>query len=90
MIDKAALLTKLRALTGQCVTLHGESFQVIEILSEGPTVVLQSLAHDTVIQANAQGEASRRVPKIVEVSAWLGGENLLDPRVTAWLQGTPG
>ncbi len=85
MIDKPDLLMQLRQLIGRCVTLHGESFQVIEILPEGPVVVLQSLAEDTVIQANAQGEASRRVPRIVEVPAWLGGADLLDPRVDEWL-----
>lgn len=76
-------------LIGQCVALHGESYQVIEILPEEPAVVLQSLAEEKVIQANAQGEASRRVPRIVEVSARLGGENLLDPRVAAWLKASP-
>lgn len=89
MIDQATLLAQLRALIGECVAVHGEPFQVIEILSDGPTVVLQSLAEDTVIQANAQGEASRRVPRIVEVSAWLGGEDVLDPRVAGWLQNSP-
>jgi len=86
MIDKPALLKQLRNLIGKRVALHGESFQVIEILPEGPVLVLQSLADETVIQANAQGEASRRVPRITEVQAWIGGEKLLDPRVAAWLE----
>lgn len=88
MIDKPTLLAQLRNLIGQRVAVHGESFQIIEIIAEGPTVVLQSLADETVIQANAQGEASRRVPRITEVPAWIGGEDLLDPRVAEWLDST--
>lgn len=85
MIDKENLLRELRSLAGKRVLLHDESFQVIEILPEGPVVVLQSMAADKVIQANAQGEATRRVPLIVEVPAWLGGTDVLDPRVKGWL-----
>ncbi len=85
MDEARQLLNQLRSLIGQQVELHGDPYQVIEILPEGPVVVLQALAEETVIQANAQGEASRLVPRIVEVSAWLGGEGILDPRVSGWL-----
>lgn len=85
MDNTGNLLFRLRTLIGQRVRLHGEPFQVIEILPEGPVVVLQDLTSEAVIQANAQGEASRLAPRIVEVPAWLGGERTLDPRVAGWL-----
>jgi len=86
MDESQELLTRLRRMIGQQVRLHGDLHQVIEILPEGPVVVLQALQQASVIQANAQGEASRLVPRIVEVPACLGGENTLDPRVKSWLQ----
>lgn len=79
-------MQRLRQLIGSRVRLHGDPFQVIEVLPEGPVVVLQALDADHVIQANAQGEASRRVPLLVEVDARLGGESTLDPRVSGWLR----
>ncbi len=85
MNEREELLQQLRSLIGTELRLHGDRHQVIEILPEGPTVVLQALDEEPVIQANAQGEATRRVPRIVEVQAWLGGANALDPRVKAWL-----
>lgn len=86
MDESEQLLRQLRNLIGTRLRLHGDLHQVIEILPEGPVVVLQALDEEPVIQANAQGEATRRVPRIVEVDAWLGGANALDPRVKAWLQ----
>ncbi len=89
MNEPENLLTDLRRIIGQQVHLHGELHQVIEVLPEGPVVVLQALEGGAVIQANAQGEASRMVPGIVEVPACLAGENALDPRVRGWLQAPP-
>ncbi len=86
MHESTDLLTRLRNMIGRQVRLHGDLHQVIEILPEGPVVVLQALEQDSVIQANAQGEASRLVPLIVEVPACLGGEKTLDPRVSGWLR----
>lgn len=86
MDESQTLLQRLRQLIGSRVRLHGDPFQVIEVLPEGPVVVLQALDADHVIQANAQGEASRRVPLLVEVDARLGGESTLDPRVSGWLR----
>ena len=86
MDETNELLTALRFLIGTRVYLHGEPYQVIEILPEGPVLVLQALEAEHVIQANAQGEASRRVPRLVEVDARLGGEDTLDPRVAGWLR----
>lgn len=86
MMDESdELLQRLRSLIGSRVRLHGDPFQVIEVLPEGPALVLQALDAAHVIQANAQGEASRRVPRLVELNARLGGEDTLDPRVAGWL-----
>lgn len=86
MNESRELLTRLRRIIGRQVRLHGELHQVIEVLPEGPVIVLQALDGEAVIQANAQGEASRMVPEIVEIPACLGGEETLDPRVREWLQ----
>lgn len=87
MNESAELLTRLRQLIGARVRLHGDLCQVIEVLPEGPVVVLQTLGSEHVIQANAQGEASRKVPRLIEIDALLGGEQVLDPRVAGWLRG---
>ncbi|QKT04854.1 hypothetical protein HUS23_14055 [Ectothiorhodospiraceae bacterium 2226] len=51
---------RLRILIGRRVRHQGQDCQIIEVLDDGPTLILQG--DDAVIQANRFGEAHRRVP----------------------------
>jgi hypothetical protein len=66
-------LDRLRQLIGRNLTYQGVACRVIEILPEGPQLVLQDCNHGKVIQTNQYGEANRRVPQVFTVS-------LLNPR----------
>ena len=60
---------RLRALIGLELDWEGHRWQVIEILPDGPSVVLQATDGAREIQANQHGEAARRVPRCREVPA---------------------
>lgn len=55
-------LDQLRSLIGERVRYGGDAFFVMEVLEDGPYLVLQSLTDDPVIQANQYGEAHRLAP----------------------------
>lgn len=59
-IDPPAL-EELRSLIGRDVSFAGQHCRVIEVLEDGPALVL-SCSADNVIQANQHGDATRRVP----------------------------
>jgi len=59
----------LRALLGLELDWEGHRWQVIEVLPDGPTVVLQATDGAREIQPNQHGEAARRVPCRREVPA---------------------
>ncbi|RMG27394.1 MAG: hypothetical protein D6721_10660 [Gammaproteobacteria bacterium] len=55
-------IENLRRLLGVEVEYQGRRCRVVEILEEGPQIVVQCLEHRT-IQPNQYGDASRRVPE---------------------------
>lgn len=55
-------LDQLRGMIGLQVYYHGSLCQVVEILEDGPALVLQDLQAHTTIQPDQHGEATRRVP----------------------------
>ena len=57
----------LSHLLGQPLTYQGMRCRVIDILEEGPALVLQGGAATRAIQANQHGEASRRAPPLFTV-----------------------
>lgn len=57
-------LSQLRSLIGQSVSHRGTACHVIEILADGPALVLQDAERNTDIQDNQFGEPNRRVPRI--------------------------
>jgi len=63
MKDHISIVDHLRELIGSNVRHHGIKFVIIEILEDGPALVLQDCEHHTTIQADQHGEAHRRVPK---------------------------
>lgn len=57
---------ELRAIIGMDVIYHGQHAQVIEVLEEGPSLVLQASGTD-VIQSNMLGHPTRRSPETLTV-----------------------
>ena len=55
-------LDQLRGMIGLRLFYQGIQCQVIEVLEDGPSLVLQSIEEEPGIQANQHGEATRRVP----------------------------
>lgn len=68
MAESSLILTRLRALIGRRVSYLQREYQIIEILDDGPSLVLLALGNEPVIQANMHGEACRRVPQTYTVS----------------------
>ena len=60
-------IAALTALIGHRVRAHGQEFQIIEVLEDGPSLVLQQNV-DTVIQPDQLGEAHRRVPETLVIA----------------------
>jgi hypothetical protein len=73
---------KLGNLLHRRVTYQGVECRIIEILDEGPALVLQDCRHESVIQANQYGEASRRVPRLFTVSLLNVRRDALNPALT--------
>lgn len=61
MSDPAVTLQRLRALIGQRVHYEGLDCQIIEVLEDGPSLVLQEQGVAAVVQDNQHGEGHRRV-----------------------------
>ena len=55
-------LDQLRNMIGLRMYHQGILCQVIEVLEDGPSLVLQSIAEAPTIQPNQHGEATRRAP----------------------------
>lgn len=71
----AELIKDLRDLIGQFVEYQGIRCEVIEVLEDGPAIVLQDCNNHNTIQADQHGEAHRRVPKTrtVQVPVYASG-----------------
>lgn len=54
---------RLRACIGREVVCAGERCVIIEVLEDGPMLVLSCLSGATAVQPNQHGEANRRVPR---------------------------
>jgi hypothetical protein len=59
---------RLRRLLGQPLLYQGLPHRIIDIIDEGPALVLQEAGERKTIQANQHGEASRWVPHTVTVA----------------------
>lgn len=58
----------LRNLIGVRARYQGALFEIIEVLEDGPSLVLQDCERHTTIQADQHGEAHRRVPVTMTLS----------------------
>jgi hypothetical protein len=70
---------KLQSLLNRCITYQGVECRIIEILDEGPALVLQDCCQERVIQGNQHGEASRRAPRLITVNVLNVRRDALNP-----------
>jgi len=71
--------TRLNGLIGQQLLYQGIPCRVIEILDDGPALVLQDGEEHKVIQADQHGEARRRVPQVFTVAVLNSRRDGLNP-----------
>lgn len=60
--DTELSLTDLREMIGTRVRFENRCWEIVEILEDGPAIILQDCDQHTVIQPDQHGEAHRRVP----------------------------
>lgn len=77
----------LNGLAGRHVEYRGTRYMILEVLPEGPAVVLQSLSEDSrALQDDQYGNPSRRVPYTLTVALLDASGSGLNPALT-WLSG---
>ena len=69
----------LRASIGRETAIRGRHCQLVEILEDGPEVVLKCIEKRSVIQPDQYGEAHRRVPEIITVPVFEGESESVNP-----------
>lgn len=72
-------LSQLRSLIGQPVSHRGAACHVIEVLVDGPTLVLQDAGPTTDMQDNQFGEPGRYVPRIYTIPLLDDGGGAVHP-----------
>ncbi len=65
MQNQSLTIASLRNLIGHEVRFEGQLCKIIEILEDGPHLILQHKEQSTAIQADQHGEAHRRVPTTI-------------------------
>ena len=83
---------QIERLLGRQIIYEGTPCQIIEILSEGPWLVLQDCQPQRVIQADQFGDARRWVPRTVTVALYnirRDGLNPALPDLTEFLTENP-
>ena len=77
--DQLIRAENLSELIGLKVKHQGSYWEIIEILEDGPALVLRDCEMHTVIQADQHGEAHRRVPSTVTIPLFEQDGNELNP-----------
>lgn len=73
----------LRACIGRELEFEGHQCRVIEVLEDGPALVLSCETAATVIQPNQHGDATRRVPRTRTVPMLNAEGTALNPDFVA-------
>lgn len=76
-------LDQLRGMIGLRVLHEGEIYQVIEVLEDGPSLVLESRQAATSLQADQFGEYGRWVPTTCTVPVLVPARDALHPTFLA-------
>ncbi len=72
-------LAQLRGMIGLSVRHQGGLYRVIEVLEDGPSLVLQSGQRDTTLQSNQYGDPHRWVPATETVPVLTPERDALHP-----------
>ena len=83
MSEIVITLDQLRGMIGLEAYHQGIACQVIEVLEDGPSLVLQAIALHGVIQPNQHGDPSRRVPQTFTVQVLTDSRRELHPEYLA-------
>ncbi len=83
MTNKLINTTNLRKLIGQKVEHNGQQCQVIEVLEDGPALILKILDRQSNIKADAHGEAHRKVPTTITLPVFDGDGDSFSPDFNA-------
>lgn len=73
-MDALPSLEKLRNLIGQRCDFQGHACRVVEVLKDGPALVLECSEDNQTIQPNQFGDASRRVARTHTLPVFNEGE----------------
>lgn len=76
-------LDQLRGMIGVRVRFQSRPWEVIEVLEDGPTLVLGTLEAIRVLQADQYNEGYRRVPERVTVPVLSADRKALHPEFLA-------
>ncbi len=76
-------LQQLRGMIGLHVIHNGIPCQIIEVLDDGPSIVLQSRDTGSSIQSNQHGEASRRVRETYTIPVLSKDKTEIHPQYLA-------
>lgn len=76
---QALNLHQLRQFIGREVEFQGQTCCVIEVLEEGPALVLSCTHGAKVIQPNQHGDAARRVPRTCSIPVFTQDRQHLHP-----------
>lgn len=76
-------LQQLRGMIGLRVLHNGVICQVIEVLEDGPSIVLQNHGPARPIQSNQHGEGSRRTPETFTIPVLARDKREFHPQYLA-------
>ena len=76
-------LEQLRGMIGLHVVHNGIVCQVIEVLEDGPSIVLQNHGSARPIQSNQHGEGSRRSPETFTIPVLTHDKQEIHPQYLA-------
>lgn len=78
--DLSSALSQLRQLSGARVRYLEDVWEIVEVLDDGPTLVLESLKR-RVVQGSQYGEGHRRVPQRLSIPLLTNDGQHLNPEL---------
>ncbi|MEJ2061086.1 MAG: hypothetical protein P8Y64_11485 [Gammaproteobacteria bacterium] len=75
----SSMLQELQTLIGRKVVVDDVPCELIEVLSEGPAIVLLKLSGDKIIQHDQYGDARRRVTQTYTIPVYSEVDSGLHP-----------